>query len=81
MILLHAHPGRLISAFVFCLFFCVVVVFFFLFCFCVVAFLLSGSMKKVSECDQEVPQSQTADKPMAPRKKATQPSRDTRKTN
>ena len=37
--------------------------------------------KKVSEYDQEIPQSQTADKPMAPRGRATKPSRDTRKTN
>ena len=35
----------------------------------------------VSEYDQEIPQSQTADNPMAPRGRATQPSRDTRKTN
>ena len=34
--------------------------------------------KIVSEYDQEIPQSQTADNPMAPREKATQPSRDTR---
>ena len=37
--------------------------------------------KIVSEYDQEIPQSQTADKPMAPRGRATQQSRDTRKTN
>ena len=37
--------------------------------------------KKVSEYDQDIPQSQTADKPMAPRGRATQQSRDTRKTN
>ena len=36
--------------------------------------------KIVSEYDQEVPQSQTADHPVAPRGRATQPSRDTRKT-
>ena len=30
--------------------------------------------KKVSEYDQEIPQSQTADKPMAPRGRATQQS-------
>ena len=36
---------------------------------------------KNSEYDQKIPQSQTADKPMAPRGRATQPSRDTRKTN
>ena len=35
----------------------------------------------VSEYDQEIPHSQTTDKPMAPRGIATQPSRDTRKTN
>ena len=37
--------------------------------------------KKVSEYNQEIPQSQTADKPMAPQGRATQLSRDTRKTN
>ena len=34
-----------------------------------------------SEYDQEIPQSQTADKPTAPRGRATQSSQDTRKTN
>ena len=48
---------------------------------------LSGSAyatkesKIVSEYDQETPQSQTADNSMAPQGRATQPSRDTRKTN
>ena len=37
--------------------------------------------KIVSEYDQEIPQSQTADNPMAPRGRAAQPSRDPRKTN
>ena len=37
--------------------------------------------KIVSEYDQEIPQSQTADKPMAARGRATQPSRHFRKTN
>ena len=37
--------------------------------------------KKVSDYDQEIPQSQTADNPLATRGRATQPSRDTRKTN
>ena len=37
--------------------------------------------KKVSEYDQEIPQSQTADNPVAPRGRAAQLSRDTRKTN
>ena len=37
--------------------------------------------KKVSDYDQEIPQSQTADNAMAPRGRAAQPSRDTRKTN
>ena len=36
---------------------------------------------KNSEYDQEIPQIQTADNPVAPRGKAAQPSRDTRKTN
>ena len=39
------------------------------------------STKIVSEYDQEIPQSQTADNPVAPRGRAAQPSRDTRKTN
>ena len=37
--------------------------------------------KIVSEYDQEIPQSQTADKPIALRGRATQQSQDTRKTN
>ena len=37
--------------------------------------------KIVSEFDQEIPQSQTADNPLASRGRAAQPSRDTRKTN
>ena len=37
--------------------------------------------KIVSEYDQEIPQSQTADNPVAPRGRAAQPSPDTRKTN
>ena len=37
--------------------------------------------KIVSEYDQEIPQSQTEDNPVAPRGRAAQPSRDTRKTN
>ena len=43
--------------------------------------VLLNLFKIVSENDQEIPQSQTADKPMAPRGRATQPSRYTRKTN
>ena len=38
-------------------------------------------LKIVREYDQEIPQSQTADNPVAPRGRAAQPSRDTRKTN
>ena len=41
----------------------------------------SATSKIVSEYDQEIPQSQTAGKPVASRGKATQQSRDTRKTN
>ena len=48
---------------------------------CLCGNLAYNSEKKVSEYDQEIPQSQTADNPMAPRGRATQPSRDTRKTN
>ena len=42
---------------------------------------MTSCSKIVSEYDQEISQSQTADNPMAPRGRATQPSRDTRKTN
>ena len=38
-------------------------------------------VNKVSEYDQEIPQSQTADNPVAPPVRAAQPSRDTRKKN
>ena len=38
-------------------------------------------LKIASEYDQEIPQSLTADNPMAPRGKATQQSRGTRKAN
>ena len=38
-------------------------------------------LKIVSEYDQEITQSQTADNPVASRGRAAQPSRDTRKTN
>ena len=45
--------------------------------------MVDGSVmvKKVSEYDQEIPQSQTAFNPVAPQGRASQPSRDTRKTN
>ena len=43
--------------------------------------LLCLEAKLLSKYDQEIPQSQTAAKPMAPRRRATQQSRDTRKTN
>ena len=42
---------------------------------------LIDTLKIVSEYDQEIPQSQTADNPVAPRGRAAQPSRDTRKIN
>ena len=41
----------------------------------------SFAAKIVSEYDQEIPQSQTADNPVAPRGRAAQPLRDTRKIN
>ena len=44
-------------------------------------FGLGTTSKAVSEYDQEIPQSQTADNPMAPRRKAAQPSQDIWKTN
>ena len=42
---------------------------------------LYNKTKIVSEYDQEIPQSQTADNPEASRGRAAQPSQDTRKTN
>ena len=52
---------------------------------CVICIKLNGDLflmfQIVSEYDQEIPQSQTADNRMAPRGRAAQPSRDTRKTN
>ena len=44
-------------------------------------FLKDIIKKIVSVYDYEIPQSQTADNPMASRGRAAQPSRDTRKTN
>ena len=47
-----------------------------------IGIILGYPMSKiVSEYDQEIPQSQTAENPIAPRGRATQPSRGTRKTN
>ena len=43
--------------------------------------ILKMTSKIVNEYDQEIPQSQTADNPVAPRGRAVQSSRDTRKTN
>ena len=42
---------------------------------------VTKNIKIVNEYDQEIPESQTADNPVAPRGRAAQPSRDTRKTN
>ena len=46
-----------------------------------VRLVLNEASKIVNEYDQEIPQSQTADNPVAPRGRAAQPSRDTSKTN
>ena len=43
--------------------------------------LVLASTKIVSEYDQEIPQSQTADNPVAPRGRAAEPPRDSWKTN
>ena len=49
---------------------------------CIAPFLSQQNLSKiVSEYDQEIQQSQTADNPVAPRARAAQPLRDTRKTN
>ena len=45
-----------------------------------IVYRYNGSTEIVSEYDQEIPQSQTADNPVATRGRAAQPSRDTRKT-
>ena len=47
----------------------------------ILSFARERAFEIVSEYDQEQPQSQTADSPVAPRGRAAQPSRDTRKTN
>ena len=52
----------------------------FLSCYTNIHILLIETPKIVSN-SQEIPQSQTADKHMAPRGRAMQPSRDTRRTN
>ena len=44
-------------------------------------YLGQNTSKIVNEYDQEIPQSQAADNPVAPRGRAAQPSRDNRKTN
>ena len=44
-------------------------------------FIFRYIIKIVSEYNQEIPQSQTADNPIAPRGRAAKPSRDSRKTN
>ena len=46
----------------------------------VVGTVVDTSLYKNSKYDQEIPQSQTTDNPMAPRERAIQPSEDTRKT-
>ena len=46
-----------------------------------VAGFMQGTTRIVNEYDQEIPQSQTADNPVAPRGRAAQPSQDTRKIN
>ena len=43
--------------------------------------MLEYDIKIISEYDQEIPQSQSADNPTATGGRAAQPSRDTRKTN
>ena len=47
----------------------------------VVGTVVNTSLCKNSKYDQEIPQSQTTDNPMAPRGRATRQSRDTRTTN
>ena len=48
---------------------------------CLKTLMQQGISEIVSEYDQEIPQSQTTDNPVAPRGRAAQPSQDTRKTN
>ena len=47
----------------------------------VVGTVVNTSLYKNSKYDQEIPQSQTTDNPMAPQGRATQSQRDTRNTN
>ena len=46
-----------------------------------ISYISQNAHLKNSEYDQEIPQSQTADKHMAPQGRATQHSQGTRKTN
>ena len=48
---------------------------------CVTLVFAESFIKIVSEFDQEIPQSHTADNPVSPRGRAAQPPRDTRRTN
>ena len=47
----------------------------------IVGTVVNTSLYKNSKYDQEIPQSQATDNPMAPQGRATQSSRDTRNTN
>ena len=46
-----------------------------------IIWLIPMAIKVLSVYDQEIPQSQTADNPVAPRGNTAQPSRETRMTN
>ena len=48
---------------------------------CINQCIVNGWLFRASGYDQEISQSQTADKPMTPRGRVTKQSRDTRKTN
>ena len=50
-------------------------------CVNIISLHVSYSQTKNNEYAQEIPQSQTTDKPMAPQGRSIQPSQDTRKTN
>ena len=52
-----------------------------MFAFLIISLYFSLMKRIVSDNDKEMPQSQTADNPMAPRRRVTQQSLDTRKTH
>ena len=61
---------------------CIIIIIIFIIIIIIIIIIITDlSRKKVLSMIRKYQKSQTADKPMAPRGRATQPLRDTRKTN